>query len=149
MIELAAIIYFAGLALMALEMIVPGGIVGTIGFLCCVAAVVIAWHENWAYGLGGAVFVAAGTPFMMVFALRRLRLNKSLVRGAAAKGSKADLDDLIGKDGKARSALRPAGIAIFGSRRVSVVTRGDMIESGAGVKVIAVEGNRVVVKKIE
>ena len=149
MITLAIIVYLAGLALIALEMLVPGGIVGTIGFLCCIGAIVLAWHENWAYGLVGLVFVLLATPLMIYFGIRRLSLRKSLVTGDAAEGSKADLDELIEQEGVAKSVLRPAGIATFGTRRVNVVTRGDMIEADAKVKVIAVEGNRVVVKRIE
>ncbi|MFH1551090.1 MAG: NfeD family protein [Planctomycetota bacterium] len=149
MITLAIIVYLAGLALIALEMLVPGGVVGTIGFLCCIGAIVIAWHEHWAYGLVGLVFVLLATPLMIYFGIRRLSLRKSLVKGDAAEGSRADLDELIEQEGVAKSVLRPAGIATFGTRRVNVVTRGDMIEADAKVKVIAVEGNRVVVKKIE
>ena len=149
MITLAIIVYLAGLALIALEMLVPGGIVGTIGFLCCIGAVVIAWQEHWAYGLVGLVFVLLATPLMIYFGIRRLSLRKSLVTGDAAEGSRADLDELIEQEGVAKSVLRPAGIAMFGARRVNVVTRGDMIEADAKVKVIAVEGNRVVVKRID
>lgn len=149
MITLAIIVYLVGLALIALEMLVPGGIVGTIGFLCCIGAVVIAWNEHWAYGLVGLVFVLLATPLVIYFGIRRLSLRKSLVKGDAAEGSRADLDELIEQEGVAKSVLRPAGIAMFGARRVNVVTRGDMIEADAKVKVIAVEGNRVVVKKIE
>jgi len=148
-ITLAIIVYLVGLALIALEMLVPGGIVGTIGFLCCIGAVVIAWNEHWAYGLVGLVFVLLATPLVIYFGIRRLSLRKSLVKGDAAEGSRADLDELIEQEGVAKSVLRPAGIAMFGARRVNVVTRGDMIEADAKVKVIAVEGNRVVVKKIE
>jgi len=148
-ITIAIILYFVGLLLIALEIFVPGGIVGTIGFLCCIGAVVIAWNEDWAYGLAGLVFVLLATPLMIYFGIRRLSLRKSLVTGDAAEGSRADLDELIEQEGVAKSVLRPAGIAVFDTRRVNVVTRGDMIEAGAKVKVIAVEGSRVVVKRID
>ena len=149
MITLAIILYLAGLVLIALEILVPGGIVGTIGFLCCIGAVVIAWNEDWTYGLAGLVFVLIATPLMIYFGIRRLSLRKSLVTGDAAEGSRADLDELIEQEGVAKSVLRPAGIAVFDERRVNVVTRGDMIEADAKVKVIAVEGSRVVVKRID
>ena len=43
---------------------------------------------------------------------------------------------------------RPAGFAEIGGQRVDVVTRGENIEAGAVVKVLEVEGNRVVVGKV-
>ncbi len=55
---------------------------------------------------------------------------------------------LLGHSGRAVGALRPAGIADFSGRRVDVVTEGDFVEAGSLVKVILVDGNRVVVKKI-
>ena len=148
-IELAAILYVAGIVLIALEIIVPGGIVGTVGFLCCVGAIVIAWQIHWAYGLIGTIFVLIATPLMIYYGIRRLSLRKSLVTGDAAEGSKADFDSLLGQKGVAKSVLRPAGVAVFGDQRVTVVTRGDLIEMGTKVEVIAVEGNRIVVKRIE
>ena len=59
------------------------------------------------------------------------------------------LDDLIGKQGEAKSNLRPAGFALIEGRRIDVVTRGGMIDSGRAVTVVAVEGNRVIVKRRE
>jgi len=41
--------------------------------------------------------------------------------------------------------LRPAGMALINGRRVDVVTEGAMIERDTPVRVVAVEGMRVVV----
>ena len=49
--------------------------------------------------------------------------------------------------GVALTPLRPAGRAQFGERFVDVVTEGDFINSGSQVEVLAVHGNRVVVKQ--
>ncbi|MCU0724108.1 MAG: NfeD family protein [Planctomycetes bacterium] len=53
---------------------------------------------------------------------------------------------LVGKEGTARSILRPAGIAEIEGRRVDVVAEGRFIESGERVRVVKEEGNRVVVE---
>jgi membrane-bound serine protease (ClpP class) len=60
----------------------------------------------------------------------------------------SDGSDLVGQTGTAHTDLRPSGIATIGTRRVDVVTDGQWISSGAPVKVLEVEGNRVVVRKI-
>ena len=45
--------------------------------------------------------------------------------------------------------IRPAGIAVFDDRRVDVVGEGDFIEEGEALEVVAVEGNRVVVRALD
>jgi membrane-bound serine protease (ClpP class) len=52
-----------------------------------------------------------------------------------------------GDEGEAVSVLRPSGTARFGKLKVSVVTSGEYIERGVPVRVVRVEGNRVVVRK--
>ncbi len=55
---------------------------------------------------------------------------------------------LLGHVGTATSLLRPSGIAHFGDRRVDVSTEWDFIEPGTPIQVVAVEGTRIVVKKV-
>ena len=52
--------------------------------------------------------------------------------------------------GKMRAlVVRLAGIAEIGSKRLDVVTEGTFIDKGKRLKVVAVEGNRVVVRETE
>jgi len=60
----------------------------------------------------------------------------------------ASYDDLMGSEGEAVTPLRPGGAGVFGDRRLSVTTEGDFLESGTGIRVVEVEGNRVVVRKV-
>jgi membrane-bound serine protease (ClpP class) len=52
---------------------------------------------------------------------------------------------LIGKNGVATTTLRPAGKAKIEGKLVDVVTQGDFIEKGAQIRVLRLEGNRIVV----
>ena len=54
----------------------------------------------------------------------------------------------IGQSGTAQSMLRPAGKAEFGGHTVDVITQGDFIEPGLPVRVVALDGLRVVVEKV-
>jgi len=54
---------------------------------------------------------------------------------------------LLDQTGTALSALRPAGTAVINGKRVDVVTEGQMIDPGTPVRVVAVEGMRVVVRQ--
>jgi membrane-bound serine protease (ClpP class) len=44
--------------------------------------------------------------------------------------------------------LRPAGTADFDGERIPVVTEGDHVTAGRTVEVVAVEGNRIVVRPV-
>src|SRR5438067_7963567 len=50
----------------------------------------------------------------------------------------------VGAEGVARSILRPSGNAQFGDLIVDVITRGEFIEPNAPIRVLAVEGARIV-----
>jgi membrane-bound serine protease (ClpP class) len=56
---------------------------------------------------------------------------------------------LLGAEGPVEAPLRPAGIARLAGRRVDVVTRGEAIAVGERVRVIELQGNRVVVTRVE
>jgi membrane-bound ClpP family serine protease len=56
---------------------------------------------------------------------------------------------LIGKDGVARTPLRPSGVGLFDDERVDVVSEGERIDAGARIRIVAVHGNRVVVRRTQ
>ncbi|NLI12411.1 MAG: hypothetical protein GX425_07260, partial [Peptococcaceae bacterium] len=58
-----------------------------------------------------------------------------------------ELSLYAGKEGVALTPLRPAGSAEVEGHRLDVVTEGEFIRTGQRVKVIKVEGTRVVVKE--
>lgn len=55
----------------------------------------------------------------------------------------------VGDWGTAESVLRPAGRARFGNRSIDVVSEGSFIDPGDQVKVVEINGNRIVVAPIE
>jgi membrane-bound serine protease (ClpP class) len=58
------------------------------------------------------------------------------------------LTELVGQQGRALTPLRPGGAALIGSRRLDVVTEGKFVPTDTEVKVIQVEGNKIVVEPI-
>lgn len=81
------------------------------------------------------------------------RLSKILVLHESQKketgyvGSE-DLKYFVGKEGITLSILRPAGTADFDGIKLDVVSQGEFIKPDSKVKVIEVEGRRIVVKQI-
>lgn len=82
-----------------------------------------------------------------VLARSPLALRSALASADGAQAQREDLAACVGKSGVTRSILRPAGIAQLDGRRVDVVARGDFIDSGTQVTVVAVEGNQVIVER--
>jgi membrane-bound serine protease (ClpP class) len=77
--------------------------------------------------------------------------NRLVLAGSepASRGyvSAPDYGPLLGTDGAAITTLRPAGMAQLGSDRFDVITDGEYIRAGEAVKVIRVEGRKIVVRK--
>ena len=62
--------------------------------------------------------------------------------------STADKNELIGAIGVCATDLRPAGTITVEGEPIDVVTEGGFVDKGNIVKVIGVEGSRVVVRRI-
>lgn len=61
--------------------------------------------------------------------------------------SNPDLSYLFGKEGRAVTQLRPAGIALIENKRVDVVTEGEYISADSQIVVLKVEGSKVIVRQ--
>lgn len=63
--------------------------------------------------------------------------------------SQADnLGNLVGQEGLVRTALRPSGKAAFSAGLIDVVSEGEFIEAGAKVKVVEIDGPKIMVRRI-
>ena len=56
--------------------------------------------------------------------------------------------ELLGAIGVAVTPLRPAGKAQFGEQFLDVIAEGDYVSPGGRVRVVEIEGMRIVVKEI-
>ena len=56
------------------------------------------------------------------------------------------LEDMVGKIGIATSDLRPSGWALLEDRKIFVVTEGEFVDKDQSIKILSVDGNRVVVR---
>ncbi len=150
------ILFFVlGLIMICLEIFLPGGIVGAIGGFALLASVVLAFQREGAvfgtWWLAGVLLVTLGAIYLAVKAFPRSRAGKKLFLEASETGFVSGgerMTDLLGKTGTALSALRPAGMAEIEGRRVDVVAAGEFIPAGGKISVDAVEGSRVVVRKV-
>lgn len=165
------VIFLIGIVLIAVEVFVlPGfGIPGVIGICLVIWSLLNAMTQrlpggSWVpdlqdlrvptFNLSLGIILAAGAAMMLARFLPTSPVFRWLVltqatRSAAGYTAAASTSDLLGQRGTALTALRPAGTAIVGERRLDVVTRGAFIEQGQGVRVVEAHGSRVVVEAIE
>ncbi len=169
-LELASIVeillFLVGLSLIALEIfVIPGfGLAGISGIIMVVLSLFLSLVGGMPYfdfsfislaiiQLTAALLAALILIFILAKYLPKSRTFNKLVLDVEESSSKGfvtypKLDELIGKEGIALTILRPAGTAVIGDQKVDVVTDGQFIEKDSKVKVVKVEGIKVVVKEI-
>jgi membrane-bound serine protease (ClpP class) len=151
----ALVIFLVGLAMLVIEVFVPGAIFGTLGTFALFYAVVVAAGSV----INGIIALTIGVIVTVIFLWVlykffgfRSKWSKIILQdkqnNEAGYTSSKDRKHLIGKTGVALSPLRPSGWANIDGNREDVVTDGEMIAKGANITVTNVEGTRVVVKKV-
>ncbi|MDU6769721.1 MAG: NfeD family protein [Veillonella sp.] len=125
-----------GLVLMAIELVIPGGIAGLIGYCLFMWGVFI--------GLGGtdiALYAVLGITIVLVVVLLTFfnHFSKTWIGKLFTLGQRST--------GVAHTTLRPAGIAKIDGNLVDVVTEGDFIDAGSPIVVLRVVGGRNIVRK--
>jgi membrane-bound serine protease (ClpP class) len=158
-IWLPVLMFAVGIVALLVELFVPAvGTIGAVGIICMVTATVLG-YRNFGTTVG-TLFLAGtlvGAPVLVLIGLKmfpKTFVGKKLILGDLQEqaGGPADEDenadrDITGKRGIAVTTLRPSGMVMIGDQKYSVVTLGDMIEQGAEVQVVRVEGARIVVRK--
>ena len=97
--------------------------------------------------LGSGALIAVLVNYLPASPLyRRIALVSALPGGDGNAIPEAARGVQSGMTGSAKTMLRPSGKADFGGHAVDVVTDGDFIEAGATVRIVLVEGARVVVE---
>jgi len=143
------VVFVCGLVAVFLECLLPGVVMGVIGLLAIVGSIVYAIAGG--YTKTAVVLILVTVGFLPAFFLlwRTVAVKWFASRGheEGFRSSSTVGGDLVGMEGEAVTALRPSGIAYINDVRCDVVTRGEMLEKGARVKVIEVSGNRVVVRR--
>lgn len=140
-----------GAILLFLEVLLPGMIAGIIGFVCLMAAVILGYRD---YGpQTGSVILGVVLAGLVIGGWGWLKFfpESRIAKRFISQGSTGELGvakpELLNGTGVALSQLRPSGIATINGQRVDVVTEGGLIERGTAIKVVAVEGARVVVRE--
>jgi membrane-bound ClpP family serine protease len=170
---LEVLLFASGVACVLIEIFVlPGtAIFGLGGGLLVIASIVLASqtfvvpHNEYQLSqlrdsLLGLILVGIGVVVIAVL-LRRWLPHTPLFRQVvlappsdeeledlAHREALAEFDYLLGHQGQATTQLTPSGKARFGGKLVDVIADGEVIGRGTEVVVVAVQGNRVVVRSV-
>ncbi len=148
-ILVAVALMACGMILLIAEVaIIPGfGIAGISAAALIFGGAAFAWsHFGATWGMGSLLLSGAAT-FAILKIMPHTRAGKSLVLSTKLKKSAVEsrAAELEGKEGVTVTTLRPAGAAEIDGRRIDVVTDGVFVEAGRPVRVVSVDGARVVV----
>lgn len=161
------LMFIIGIILIAVEIfVIPGfGLPGIAGIILVFASIFLSL-------LGAEPFITFETisvaiiqltialiaAIVLVFLLAKfLPKTSSFSKLVLAESEKADLGfvsypsetSLLGKTGRALTVLRPAGIAEIEGKKYDVIADNEYIEPGKAIRVIRVEGIKVVVSEVK
>ena len=147
-----------GIIMAVAEILIPShGLLTMMSSAAFVAAIVIGFMIGPPEGVLTMLAVVILTPFLIYIGIRvwpHTPIAKMIIlSGPTNIGKASDLahlvpEQLVGRIGTAKTLLRPAGKMVLDNRQLDCMTEGDLVEAGTPVKIIAVRGAQVVVRRV-
>lgn len=153
-----------GLALIIAELFIPSGGVISLLSIACLGAALYSAHDAWWdqhpsrfwWFVGSIVGLIPLTIASTLFLISRTRLgNRVLLEAPKLEEVTPYIQEadqrkqLIGKRGKTLTLMAPGGLVIVDGKRHHAETEGQMLDPEQSIQVMAVKGNRVVVRPYE
>ncbi len=140
----------AAMLLCFLEVFIPSlGVITLIAVCCAAGSCYAAFQEGSSVGAGFVLLNVLGMGGAFVAAFKVLPhsplAHKTTAMEASTFQPVVSLEGLEGASGVAFTDLRPGGTALMNDRQVDVVAEGGYIDQGTRVKVLKIEGTKVVV----
>lgn len=151
------ILLVIGLGLMVMEFFIPGGVVGILGIVAVLGSILLAGGDLQTTAIAVLIAMIAATSGMVIlvkFFGKRLQLFKRVILTDSTDTksgyvSTVNRPELIGQMAITATELRPSGTIILGDERIDAVSEGRYIGRNLEVKIIKVEGSRIVVRELE
>lgn len=153
---LAPGIFLLGIILLCVEIfLIPGfGITGILGIIGIVGGIFLSFGIHNIAVASLVVFISLLIDIVFIILIARF-MSKSkdfknkitLDMDISGYHSSVSYNELIGKTGTAETFFRPSGYILIDGKKYDAVSEGEFIDKGSNLKVILVEGNKIVVKK--
>ena len=151
--SLIILLFSLGILFIAVEVIVPGAILGSIGALLMFGGCVMAFIE---YGTTGgmlavtAAFAIGALAMFLEFKVipntklgKRAFLTREITAVSAAFGAEAR--DLIGKSAEALTLLSPSGYILIEGTRYEAFSQSGQVPAGSALEVVGADNFRLIV----
>ena len=147
--------FVVGIILLALEIVVPGAVLGIAGGIAMLAGVAISFS---AFGGGGgavatlvALLALAATVYLEFIWLPKSKLAKGLSASATIEATSqppvAVAEHVIGRDAIAQTVLAPSGYVLVDGRRYEAYSQSGHATAGTALRVVSVDNFRLIVTK--
>ena len=143
------ILVLLGTALIIIEMLLPGlGAPGIGGAILCIGGVLamynyIGWNVMWV--VLGVLLILIGSLYFITSSNKKKK-NPLILTSSINQADDAQAHELsVNDEGIALTELRPAGSALFYERKYDVLTSGEFIEKNSRIKILKIEGNKIIV----
>ena len=153
------ILFVVGLLLLLAEIFfIPGfGLAGISGISAILASIFLTFGNivQATYSILIALSISVIGFFLLIKYIPSTRTWRKFVLSTEQKKELGytvetkDLKRLTGGKGIVITPLRPSGIAEVNGKKFNVLTRGEYIDSNTKIKIISVEGNKIVVEAID
>ena len=145
----------AAIVLVFFEVILPGGILGTIAVLCVLLAT---WITASQFGIGAAAltFLGASTAIaLLVFIEFKLLARTSLGRGFFLKTKVTGRSnqalgsaDIVGREGLALTRLNPSGIVKIDGQSYQAQSLDGYVDAGDSICVSSQDNFKLIIQKL-
>jgi len=153
------ILFIIGLFLLLAEIFfIPGfGLAGIGGIAAILASIFLTFGNitQATYSILIALGISVIGFFLLIKYIPSTRTWRKFVLSTEQKkelgytvGTK-DLKRLTGKEGIAITPLRPSGIVEVNGKKLNALTQGEYVDSNTKIKIISVEGNKIVVEEVD
>ena len=152
--------FVVGIGLLVLEAFMPGfGLPGISGIVMEIVAIALTWvNHGPVAALGLTIIVLSLIAIAISMSLRsatkgRLSRSKIILKeresNEAGYRSAEDMQVFLGKEGETTTVCRPTGMADFDGVKLNVVSEGEFLPAGTRIRIVQVEGSRIVVRVIK
>jgi len=155
--SLVITLFVAGVILVAIEILVPGAILGIIGGLCLLGGVIAAFVQlggtGGAVATGVALAIGVVTLYLEFVILPKSRLAKkfSMTETVSSRSQPevADRAAVVGREVVAVTTLAPTGYVELEGRRYEASCQSGLVAAGARLRVVEVDTFRLIVTQIK
>lgn len=151
------IVFIAGIILLIIEAVAPGfGVPGIGGIIAIGIGIVLASPsvEVAMISIIVALIISILVAYLFIKYGQRSPIFDKIVlntkqEGSSGYSSTIDKRSYLDKEGTVLTNLRPSGTIVVNDDRLDAVTEGQFIAKGEKIKVIKIEGSKVIVRKIK